>query len=56
MLSFKTLKGVYAGLPVPWKENDDFDEDVYVRLINMLANYKVHGVYNGENRWRILYH
>ena len=47
MLTSETLRGIYAGLPLPWKENGMLDENVFVNTISKLADYGVKGIYNG---------
>lgn len=47
MLTFNDLKGIYAGLPLPWKEDGSLDEKVFSETISRLADYGVHGIYNG---------
>ena len=47
MLTNETLNGIYAGLPLPWKENGRLDENVFKSTILKLADYGVKGIYNG---------
>jgi 4-hydroxy-tetrahydrodipicolinate synthase len=47
MLTYSKLKGIYAGLPLPWKEDGSVDEKVFSEKISRLADYGVHGMYNG---------
>ena len=39
------LKGVYAGLPTPWKADQTFDADCLVENVRRCADVGVHGVY-----------
>lgn len=45
MLSSATLKGMWAGLPVAWTEDDRFDEDRYRRNVRRTCQIGAHGVY-----------
>jgi dihydrodipicolinate synthase/N-acetylneuraminate lyase len=47
MLSFEQFEGVYAGLPLPWKKDGTLDEALFSRTLKRLADYGVHGIYNG---------
>ena len=45
MLSFAALKGLWAGLPVTWTEDDRFDEERYRRNVRRVCRVGAHGVY-----------
>jgi dihydrodipicolinate synthase/N-acetylneuraminate lyase len=46
MLSKETLKGMWAGLPVPWTNDDQFDEMRFRRNVRRCCQVGVHGVYS----------
>ncbi len=45
MLTSATLKGMWAGLPVAWTEDDRFDEERYRRNVRRVCQAGAHGVY-----------
>lgn len=45
MLTAATLKGMWAGLPVAWTEDDRFDEERYRRNVRRVCLVGAHGVY-----------
>ncbi len=47
MLTKENLKGLYAGLPLPWKKNGRLDENVFASAVSKVADYRVQGIYNG---------
>ena len=47
MLTRETFQGPWAGLPVAWTENDEFDEDTYRQDVTSCCRASVPGVYTG---------
>ena len=50
MLESERLTGPWAGLPVAWKEDFSFDEDVYRADVQRTCKAGVPGIYTGAQR------
>ena len=44
-LTAETLRGIWAGVTMPWDENYRFDEETYAKNIERAVQEKIHGVY-----------
>jgi hypothetical protein len=44
-LNATTLKGMWAGLPVPWTDQDQVDESVLRENVRRICRVGAHGVY-----------
>ena len=47
MLTRDTLIGMWAGLPVPWREDGTLDEEMFQRDVRKCCEAGVHGIYTG---------
>jgi N-acetylneuraminate lyase len=46
-LSNETLHGIFAGLPLPWDDKGELQEDLFAETIQRLCGYGIQGIYNG---------
>ena len=44
-LTAERLKGVWAGIPIPWDKNYGLEEIIFVENLKRLCRVKVHGIY-----------
>ena len=44
-LTTDDVHGIWAGVTIPWDENDRFDEDTYAENIGRMIAARVHGIY-----------
>ena len=44
-LTAENLHGIWAGVTMPWDENDQFDEEIYATNIRRTIDTNVHGIY-----------
>ena len=44
-LTAEAIKGIWAGIPMSWKEDFTFDEASYAKNIERILQYPIHGIY-----------
>ncbi|MCD4669985.1 MAG: dihydrodipicolinate synthase family protein [Actinomycetia bacterium] len=47
MLDLKNLKGMWAGLPIPWDVNGDFDEGTFIENVSRCIKAGIPAIYTG---------